>query len=110
MNMLELDRALRTLRLSGMADALEARLLQAQSDKTAHADFLSVLVTDELTRRQDRLLARRVRDAEFRDADKTLDTFDFDFNKKMHRALVFELATARWITQHADALLFRAAG
>jgi DNA replication protein DnaC len=36
---------------------------------------------------------------------KRLDTFDFEFNKKMNRALVFELATARWITQHADALL-----
>jgi DNA replication protein DnaC len=35
---------------------------------------------------------------------KRLDTFDFDFNKKMNRALIFELATARWITQHADGL------
>src|SRR5215831_11826565 len=35
---------------------------------------------------------------------RACDTFDFDFNRKMNRALVFELATARWITQHDDAL------
>src|SRR5687767_11136716 len=81
MNMSELNRALRTLRLSGMADSLEARLVQAQSDKTAHVDFLSTLVRDELVRRQDRLLSRRIKDAAFRDRDKTLDAFDFDFNK-----------------------------
>ena len=46
-----------------------------------------------------------MKQAGFRDVGKRLDTFDFDFNKKMNRALVFELATARWVTQHADALL-----
>lgn len=102
MNMIELDRALRTLRLSGMADSLDARLIQAQADKTAHADFLSTLVRDELTRRQDRLLSRRIKDAAFRDHDKTLDNFDFEFNKKMDRRLVFELATGRFIEQHED--------
>jgi DNA replication protein DnaC len=104
MNMIELDRALRTLRLSGMADSLEARLVQAQSDKTAHADFLSTLVRDELTRRQDRLLARRFKGAAFRDRDKTLDNFDFEFNKKMNRRMIYELATGRFIDQHEDAV------
>jgi len=70
----------------------------------AFVDFLSRLVQDELLRRQDRLLERRVKLAGFRDVGKRLDTFDFDFNKKMNRTLVFELATARWIPQHADAL------
>ena len=104
MNVIELQRALRQLRCSGMAGALEARLLQAQAEKLVPLDFLSRLVQDELLRRQDRLLERRVKYASFRDLDKRLDTFDFDFNKKMNRALVFELATGRWITQHADAL------
>ena len=104
MNMIELDRALRALRLSGMADSLEPRLLQAQSDRLPPIDLVSVLVNDELTRRQDRLLARRAKQADFRDADKTLDSFDFDFNKKLDRRLVFELATGRFIAQREDAL------
>lgn len=104
MNVIELDRALRKLRLSGMADVLEARLLKAQTEKLSPLDFISVLISDELVRRQDRLLARRITQAAFRDRGKTLDAFDFDFNKKMHRKLVFELATGRFITQHEDAL------
>ena len=104
MTLPELDRALRQLRLSGMADALEARLRHAQAERLAPLDLVATLVTDELVRRQDRLLARRRTQARFRDADKTLDTFDFDFNKKMNRALVFELATGRFIAQREDAL------
>src|SRR5947208_8835597 len=104
MNLVELQRALRQLRCSGMAAGLEPRLLQAQTEKQAPIDFLSTLVQDELLRRQDRLLERRVTQAGFRDRGKTLDTFDFDFNKKMNRRLVFELATGRFVTQHEDGL------
>jgi DNA replication protein DnaC len=104
MTLPELDRALRQLRLSGMADVLDARLRQAQTERLAPLDLVATLVSDELIRRQDRLLARRRTHARFRDPDKTLDTFDFDFNKKLNRALVFELATGRFIAQREDAL------
>jgi DNA replication protein DnaC len=104
MNLVEVDRALRKLRLSGMADVLETRLRQAQSDHMAPLDLVSALVSDELVRRQDRLFARRHKQAGFRDGDRTLDSFDFDFNKKINRALVYELATARFIGQREDAL------
>ena len=104
MNTVELDHALRKLRLSGMADVLETRLLQAQSEKMAPIDFVSALVSDELLRRQDRLSERRTKQARFRDPGRTLDTFDFDFNRKMNRALVYELATARFVSQREDAL------
>ena len=89
----------RQLRLSGMAAVLEARLRQAQTERLALPDLVSALVSDELLRRQDRLLERRTRQARFRDPDRSLDRFDFDFNKKMHRALIHELATGRFI-QH----------
>ena len=104
MNTLELDHALRKLRLSGMADVLETRLRQAQTDKMAPLDLVSALVSDELLRRQDRLFERRTKQARFRDPERSLDSFDFDFNKKMNRALVYDLATARFITQREDAL------
>jgi DNA replication protein DnaC len=104
MNLVELDRALKKLRLSGMAGALETRLRQAQSETLAPIDFLSALVADELLRRQDRLFARHTKLARFRDPDRSLDSFDFDFNKKMNRALVYELATARFIANREDAL------
>ena len=104
MTLPELDRSLRQLRLSGMADTLDARLRHAQAERLAPLDLVAMLVTDELLRRQDRLLSRRRTQARFRDEGKTLDTFDCDFNKKLNRALVFELATGRFIAQREDAL------
>ena len=104
MNLVELDRALRQLRLSGMAAVLETRLRQAQAEKMVPLDLVSALVADELQRRQDRLLERRHKLARFRDPERSLDTFDFDFNKKMNRALLYELATARFIAQREDVL------
>src|SRR5918993_1260202 len=90
MNLVELDRALRQLRLSGMAAVLETRLRQAQTEKMTPLDLVSALVADELRRRQDRLLDRRHKLARFRGPERALDTFDFDFNKKMNRAVVYE--------------------
>lgn len=110
MNLVEVDHALRKLRLSGMATVLEARLRQAQSEKLAPLDLIATLVSDELQRRQDRLLERRHKQAGFRDADRSLDHFDFDFNKKMNRALIHELATARFVSQREDALFLGAPG
>jgi DNA replication protein DnaC len=104
MNLVEVDAALRKLRLSGMATVLEARLHQAQTERLAPLDLVATLVSDELQRRQDRLFARRHLQARFRDADRSLDSFDFTFNKKLDRALVFELATARFIQQREDVL------
>ena len=103
MNLVELDRALRQLRLSGMADVLELRLLQAQTEQMAPIDLVAALVADERQRRQDRLLARRHTPARFRDPDRALDSFDFTCNRKMNRALVYELATARVVAQREDA-------
>ncbi len=104
MNKIEIDKALKKLRLSGMAGTLETRLLEAQTERMPPLDFLSVLVSDELERRQDRLFERRIKFARFRDAGRRLDAFDFDFNRKMDRKLVFELATGNFVSRAEDAL------
>jgi DNA replication protein DnaC len=104
MNLIELQRALRQLRLGGTAAVLETRLRQAQAEAMAPIDLISCLVSDELTRRSERLLDRRRKQAAFRDPHKTLDNFDFTFNPKMNRSLVFDLATCAFIGQREDAL------
>lgn len=110
MNITELQQSLRQLRLGGMAAVLETRLRQAQAEPMAPIDLLSCLVSDELTRRSDRLLERRRKEAGFRDANRTLDNFDFGFNPKMNRSLVFDLATCRFIERREDALLLGPGG
>jgi len=104
----ELDRSLRQLRLGGMADSLSIRAQQARAENLGPIDFISLLVHDELQRRRDRLLNRRIKAAGFRD-HRTLDTFDWKFNA-LDRALLFELATCRFIEQHDDVLMLGNAG
>jgi DNA replication protein DnaC len=110
MNLSELQHSLRQLRLGGMASVLEIRLRQAQAEPMAPIDLLSTLVSDELTRRSDRLLDRRRKEACFRDANRTLDNFDFAFNPKMNRSLIFDLATARFVEKREDSLFLGPGG
>jgi DNA replication protein DnaC len=105
----EIDHSLRQLRLGGMADALAVRSQQARADNLGPLDFLGLLIHDEFERRRDRLVSRRVKYAAFRDA-KTLDTFNWSFNSSFDRALIFELATGRFIERHEDILMLGNAG
>ncbi len=109
MNLIELQRALGQLRL-GMATVLETRLRQAQAEAMAPIDLISCLVMDELTGRSDRLLERRRKQAAFRDPQRTLDNFDFSFNPKMNRSLVFDLATCAFVGKREDALFLGPGG
>ncbi len=105
MSIIELQRALTSLRLSGMAAVVETRIQQAQTDKVVYVDFLATLGDDELTRRADRLIGRRISNAAFRDVGKTIDTLDSDFNKTMNRKVIFKLATSNFVHAHEDVLL-----
>jgi len=110
MNLIELQRTMRHLRLGGMAAVLETRLRQAQAEPMAPIDLLSCLMSDELTCRTDRLLERRRKQAGFRDPNSTLDAFDFNFNPKMNRSLIFDLATGTFIQRREDALFLGPGG
>jgi DNA replication protein DnaC len=110
MNLIELERSLRQLRLGGIAAVLETRLHQAQAEAIAPIDLIACLITDELTRRSERLLERRRKQAAFRDPNRTLDNFDFTFNPKMNRSLVFDLATCAFIGKREDALFLGPGG
>jgi DNA replication protein DnaC len=110
MHVVELERSLRQLHLSGMAAVIETRLRQAQAEAMAPIDLIACLVSDELILRADRLLQRRRKQAGFRDPDKTLDNFDFGFNPKMNRSLIFDLATGAFISKHEDALFLGPGG
>src|SRR6202161_4130781 len=110
MNLIELQRALHQLRLGGMAAVLETRLHQAQAEPMAPIDLISCLISDELMLRSDRLLERRRKQAGFRDTNRALDSFDFTFNPKMNRSLVFDLATCAFIGKREDALFLGPGG
>lgn len=98
-----LRNAAKQLRLSGLLQSLEVRLHEAASHQLSHAEFLELILQDELLVRNDRLLARRVKAAGFRDL-KTLEDFDWSFNPSIPRQRVFDLATGRFIRERRDCL------
>lgn len=99
-----LHTALTKLRLSGLAQALEVRLQEAAGNRLGHAEFLELVLQDELAIRNERLVARRLKAAGFREL-KTLDEFDWQFNPAIKRKQVFDLATGRFIREARDLLL-----
>ena len=104
-----LSATLKKLRLSGLAQTLEVRLHEAQSNHLTHAEFLELVLQDEMLVRGDRQLARRIKAAGFRDL-KTLEEFDWSFNQSIKKKEVFELATGRFIRESRDVLLCGAPG
>lgn len=94
---------LRQLRLSGLAQSLDVRLQEAAGHQLSHAEFLELILQDELFVRQERQIDRRVKGALFRET-KTLDNFDWSFNPSIPKKQVFDLATCRFIRETRDVL------
>jgi DNA replication protein DnaC len=95
--------SLRKLRLSGLLQSLEIRLQEARGNNLGHAEFLELIVQDELNIRQQRFIERRTRAAGFRDT-RTLEDFDFSFNPAIKRKQIFDLASCRFIREQRDVL------
>jgi len=100
----ELERKLRSLRLSGMVTALPARNQEAIHNHLAHIEFFELLVEDELARRKDRLLARRLKQSAIPQV-KSLEEFDWSFNPKVPKGLLLDMATGRFVREHTGLLL-----
>ena len=91
-----LHSCLRTLKLSGMLETLDARLAQARAGELGHLEFLQVLCHDEIGRRENMGIQRRLRRARF-DQTSTLEEFDFAASPKLPAAQIRDLAALRWL-------------
>src|SRR5207245_2261572 len=100
----DLERKLRHLRLSGFVQALPVRNQEAISNHLAYVEFLEPLVEDELERRRQLLFQRRLKQAQLPQV-KSLDTFDWGFNPQIPKPLVLDLATCRFVAEHAGILI-----
>ncbi|MBK6741729.1 MAG: ATP-binding protein [Hydrogenophilales bacterium] len=104
MNLIEIERTLRQLRLSGMADTLSTRVMEAQVGQPPFLETLANLLQDELDRRRSRLTERRYKRSGL-DERPTLADFDWRFNPKLPRAACFELHTLKFVGEGANALI-----
>jgi len=92
----QLTMQIRNLKLSGMLEHLDARLLEAQQNNLSHTEFLSMILTDELETRTSRKIIRLLHSAGL-GTDKTLETFDFAFNPTINQKLIRSLGTCRYL-------------
>ena len=99
-----LRESLKKLRLSGLASSLDVRLQEASSSRLSHAEFLELVIQDELAVREDRRIARRTKTASFRD-QKTVDDFDWEFNASINKKQIFDLAAGDFVRKRRDVLL-----
>ncbi|MFJ8961991.1 IS21-like element helper ATPase IstB [Lentzea sp. NPDC102401] len=104
-----LEQALRSLKLSGMLQTLEARLAQARAGELGHIEFLQVLCHDEVARRESQAIARRIRRAQFEE-QSTLEGFDFAASPKLPAAQIRDLAALRWLAAGESVILYGPVG
>jgi DNA replication protein DnaC len=100
----QLEPMLKQLRLSGILDSLEARNRQAIESQIPYTDFLAMLIQDEIARREQRQFAQRLRRAQVM-TDKTIERLDLSASVSINHALVADLATCRFVTEHAPILI-----
>ena len=76
MNLAEIERALRELRLSGIAETLSTRVMQAQASQEPFLETFAAMLQDELDRRRTRLMERRYKRSGL---DEKVTLADFDW-------------------------------
>ena len=98
-----LQSALKKLRLSGLSQTLEVRLQEAAGNRLTHAEFLEILLQDELLIRNERQIQRGVKACGFREL-RVIDDFDFAFNTSVKKKQIYDLAGCGFIHQNRDVL------
>jgi DNA replication protein DnaC len=91
----DLKRHLRTLKLGQLMATLPERLALARQQQLPHADFLELLLSDEVTRRENGSAARRARAAGL-DPQMRLDTWDATAAVRYDQQLWNELVSLRF--------------
>jgi DNA replication protein DnaC len=104
MTMIEIENALKQLRLSGVRATLETRVVEAQANSLPFLDTFSLIIQDELDRRRSRLLERRYQLSGLRERT-SLEEFDWGFNPKIPKRRCFELNSLKFIPEGANAIL-----
>lgn len=104
MSIVEIERALKMLRLSGIRETLETRALQVTQGDTTFLEGFSMLLQDELDRRSSRTCDRLFKQSGLEER-KTLSEYDWGFNPKVPKKACFDLVALGFITRGEHALL-----
>jgi DNA replication protein DnaC len=105
----DLRATLKAVRLGQMLDTLPERLALARAQKMPHADFLQLVLADEVSRREAKSADLRARAAGL-DASMRFDTWEDSPNVAYDRQLLNELASLRFLDGPHGALVLGPVG
>ncbi len=105
----ELRSALKRLRLGKLLDTLPERITMAQKDGTSVEDFLTMILTDEIERRQSSAAVRRAQEAGL-DPDMVIERWDKASKVHFDRRVLQELCSLRFVETHRNVVLLGPVG
>lgn len=100
----ELKQTLKQLRLSGLLATFTDRVAYAKGTKLSYPEFLELVLNDEIQRRQDSSLSRRLKNAAV-DIDQTFERFDWDASITVDRDKLKDLLSLEFIGHHENILI-----
>lgn len=104
-----MNKKMEKLRLGGMLMTYEQRLQMAQEEHWSYSSLFDILLTDEVDKRENMQLVRRLGKSML-NPGKTLETFDFGFNAKIHASAIRELACCKFISEAKNVFLIGPSG
>jgi hypothetical protein len=105
----ELKTLLRAVKLGKCMDTLPERLSLARARELGHAEFLELVLSDEVTRRETTSADVRARAAGL-DPDMCLDSWDPETNVSFDKAVWDELCSLRFVDAGHNTLILGAVG
>ena len=104
-----LDRHLDYLKLGYLKNNCRPFMAEATAKHWSHLDYLGRLIEGEAGARQDRAIARRIKEARF-PVIKTLETFRWEWPKKINRLQIQDLFRLRFIEEKANVIFLGLVG
>lgn len=96
---------LKSLRLTGMADRLTTWIQNPKERDIAPADLVALLADSEWTYRENRSLARRLKNAKFRQPAACLEDVRYGGERGLMKSMLAPLSSSRWVTAHENAII-----
>jgi DNA replication protein DnaC len=101
---------LRATRLDGMVESLLEQQKNPGATKLSFDERIGLLVDAEWLHRENRRLARALREAKLKLAQACVEDIDYPPRRELDKAVVRQLASCRWVQEHQAILITGATG
>jgi DNA replication protein DnaC len=100
---------LRTMRLTGLAEAFSQQMEDAQMHSLSFEERFSMMVDHQWIARQNKAVARRLKNARLK-LQACVEDIDYTRSRGLDRPLIRSLATSQWVSTHHHLIIVGASG